>query len=81
QLTSQNENDKKILFYKIRLSQYREDTKNICTICKLDIRIDQNVYQCPVCLNYYHDDHLEEWLRNNTTCLICNTELIIDEEI
>lgn len=55
------------------------DLENIlrCMICKLEIRNKQLAYQCPICLSYFHKEHLEEWLESNPECPVCEQILMI----
>jgi hypothetical protein len=46
-----------------------------CMICKLEIRDQQIVFQCPNCLSYFHVKHLNEWLAKNNDCPVCNVSL------
>lgn len=46
-----------------------------CGICKLTIRIEQEIYQCPNCRNLFHSQHLKEWFQNEQNCPICNHSL------
>lgn len=50
---------------------YKSDYKHICMICKLSIDYLDMVYKCPKCENYFHENHLDEWLTSNYTCPVC----------
>ena len=46
-----------------------------CAICKLELREGQKALQCPTCLALFHTKHLMDWLKRETRCPICRTEL------
>ena len=43
----------------------------ICPICKLLIKKEEFIVQCPYCLNLFHGKHLIEWLLKHNKCPIC----------
>ena len=52
-----------------------EEKEAICMVCKLKIRKDEEIYQCPECNNYFHAQHLERWLEQRTRCPVCECML------
>jgi hypothetical protein len=46
-----------------------------CSICKLEIKEQQDLLQCIWCKNLFHPEHLYKWLEIEETCPICKTNL------
>lgn len=46
-----------------------------CAICKLEIREGQKIIQCPSCLAVFHEEHYNEWVKNESACPICGLEI------
>ena len=53
--------------------------QKVCGICKLEIRKDQEIYQCTNCLWFYHIDHMALWLLENKDCPICTRKIEFNE--
>lgn len=61
----------------IKLMEFSGDFgKKVCMICKLELRLEQKILQCPICLSLFHHDHLVSWLKNNQTCPVCGQQVI-----
>ena len=43
-----------------------------CSVCKLMIRANQAVLECPECGALFHKKHILEWLNEHDDCPICN---------
>ncbi|MHA1434862.1 MAG: RING finger domain-containing protein [Candidatus Heimdallarchaeota archaeon] len=43
-----------------------------CSVCKLMIRDNQAVLECPRCGALFHKKHILEWLEEHDDCPICN---------
>jgi len=43
-----------------------------CSVCKLMIRANQAVLECPNCGALFHKKHIHEWLSDHDDCPICN---------
>ncbi len=50
--------------------------KNVCMVCKLDLRSEQKTLQCPICLSLFHYDHLVSWLKKSQTCPVCGQQIL-----
>ena len=48
----------------------------ICQICKLELRKNQKICQCPGCESLFHKEHLEEWLETESECPVCKFKFI-----
>ncbi|MBD3191130.1 MAG: hypothetical protein GF308_10820 [Candidatus Heimdallarchaeota archaeon] len=63
----------------------REYTRSVlgktCAICKLELREEQVVVQCPHCLALFHLDHLVEWLKIEPECPICQVTLYLEKRL
>ena len=58
---------------------YKGDPKNqICPICKLVIRNNTFVLQCPHCQSIYHGEHFIDWLYKEKKCPICLTHIDVE---
>lgn len=56
-----------------QLLEYEGDIEGeICAICKLELRSEQTIVQCPFCEYLFHKDHLIKWLQNNKDCPVCD---------
>ena len=51
------------------------DEDQYCSICKLELRRNQSILQCPFCKHLFHREHIEEWLETKTECPVCQKEL------
>jgi hypothetical protein len=47
----------------------------ICSICKLEIKDQQELLQCIWCNNLFHKEHLHKWLEVEKTCPVCKRNL------
>lgn len=47
-----------------------------CEICKLELRKNQQIVQCPECYALFHLDHLRAWLNVYDRCPRCGLGLI-----
>ena len=47
-----------------------------CSICKLQLREDQKLSHCPYCNSLFHEEHMEEWMKYNQDCPVCNQIII-----
>lgn len=43
----------------------------ICMICKIRLRKDKEILQCPLCGSLFHKEHLLEWLIEKDSCPVC----------
>ncbi|NHJ86956.1 MAG: hypothetical protein FK734_15950 [Asgard group archaeon] len=50
-------------------------TRFICVICKEEFVDDETVSECRTCSVMFHINHLNEWLKTNSTCPVCNSNL------
>lgn len=50
--------------------------KEVCMICKLELRLEQTKLQCPICLSLFHNDHLVSWLKKVQTCPVCGQQIL-----
>lgn len=51
---------------------YKGDVEDrFCMICKLELRINQEILECPLCGSLYHKEHLMKWIRINKKCPVC----------
>ncbi len=46
-----------------------------CAICKLEVREGQKIAQCPHCLATFHDEHYNDWLKDESICPVCSREI------
>ncbi len=66
------------------VAKYRREFKEegnkefICMICKLQIYSDELVYICPNCNSHYHEDHLNEWLKIERKCPVCDYDFTLN---
>ena len=51
-----------------------------CAICKLEIRENQKIIQCPNCLAVFHEEHYKDWLERENTCPVCSIKTDTSEE-
>ncbi|MHA1462878.1 MAG: RING finger protein [Candidatus Heimdallarchaeota archaeon] len=62
-----------------------EENGEICAICRKNLKKDDLIFQCPNCSTFFHQNHLQEWLKANSECPVCRNTLIIlmleDEEV
>ncbi|NHJ88034.1 MAG: E3 ubiquitin protein ligase [Asgard group archaeon] len=47
----------------------------ICMICKLFLKSNDSILQCPTCESLYHTDHLLTWIKSKQRCPVCSEEL------
>ena len=47
-----------------------------CGICKLPFPREEFILQCPKCKSFFHQKHLQDWLKKNKNCPICKEKLI-----
>jgi hypothetical protein len=57
-----------------RLS-WKKKTEFVCMICKLPLKKNQQIVQCPMCQSLFHQEHIREWLRMKKQCPVCRQEL------
>lgn len=63
---------------RLNIDNYKGKIKNQkCSICKLELRKKQKIIQCTECLSLFHQEHLEEWLKNESACSVCNEKIIL----
>ncbi len=56
-------------------------TDEKCPICKLDLRVDQEILACPQCKTPFHEGHLIQWISTENSCPVCGEAYaIIDRE-
>ena len=63
--------------YDIKAIVFEGETKEVCQICKLELRKDQMMLKCPSCEKMFHKNHLEEWLVKTDECPVCGFKLKI----
>ena len=56
------------------IKEYKKKLQDddFCMICKLDLREENEILQCPFCRSLFHKEHLEEWLTIKKTCPVCS---------
>lgn len=52
-----------------------EKKVEVCMICKLALKSDKPVSQCPMCQSMFHIDHIIEWLNLKGKCPVCQQNL------
>lgn len=52
-----------------------EKKPEICMICKLPLKQDQEIKQCPMCNSLFHQNHIIDWLRVKGKCPVCQQTL------
>ncbi|MFW9921737.1 MAG: RING finger domain-containing protein [Candidatus Thorarchaeota archaeon] len=52
-----------------------EKKVDVCMICKLILKPDKPVSQCPMCQSMFHMDHIIEWLSQKNRCPVCQQNL------
>ena len=52
-----------------------EKKSEICMICKLPLKSDQEIKQCPMCNSLFHQNHIIDWLRVKGKCPVCQQTL------
>ena len=52
-----------------------EKKPKICMICKLSLKPEQKITQCPMCQSLFHQEHVVEWLRVKGKCPVCQQSL------
>ncbi|MHA1154687.1 MAG: RING finger domain-containing protein [Candidatus Heimdallarchaeota archaeon] len=61
-----------------------EENVELCAICRKNLKKNDLIYQCPNCSTFFHQNHLQEWLKANSECPVCRNTLIVlmseDEE-
>lgn len=57
----------------IKKLTYKEQIKEEkCSICKLELRKNQDILQCPECQALFHKEHLIDWLETKKDCPVCH---------
>ena len=49
--------------------------KQVCEICKKEIKDGHIVIECPRCASLFHHDHILEWLEKDPLCPVCKEDL------
>ncbi|KAL7999716.1 putative Zinc finger, RING-type [Plasmopara halstedii] len=55
------------------------ETSKECTICQLRYGIGDHIVTLP-CQHFFHACCVDKWLWNHTSCPLCRTEVILDQE-
>lgn len=53
----------------------KEKKPAVCMICKLSLKGNQNITQCPMCQSMFHKKHIVDWLRVKGKCPVCQQSL------
>ena len=54
---------------------WEESKAKICMICKLPLKENQTIAQCPMCQSLFHREHVFEWLKVKGKCPVCMQNL------
>ena len=50
--------------------------KYTCSICKIEIKVGSEIFECPFCKSYFHKEHYIQWVSTKGKCPVCKKSLI-----
>ncbi|NHJ03219.1 MAG: hypothetical protein EAX90_00175 [Candidatus Heimdallarchaeota archaeon] len=54
---------------------FTDKKASVCMICKLPLKSEQDIKQCPMCNSLFHHEHIVEWLKVKGKCPVCQQNL------
>ena len=65
------EQDNGLVSTDIAQQQIDDESKNSCSVCIDDFKLEESVKKCLGCQKYFHDSCLKKWFANKPNCPLC----------